>query len=113
VTVLEIPTGARIPLGSPPQWLAAAAAAGWQCECTTTGPKAVCGTSHRKYEEQRCQHYAAGSCAMRLIVAPAADSALRLLCEDCARGHARAISRAAAASRPTTSGEPDDQLSLF
>jgi hypothetical protein len=109
VNLLELPDGARIPMGNPAPWLAAAAAADWQCECITSG-KSACGRSHRDDEGRRCPRKAAGPVAVRLILAPAVDGALRLLCETCAGGHARAAARARQAAEPA---ESDDQATLF
>jgi hypothetical protein len=115
VSAFAIPAGARIPIGDPPQWLAAAELAGWQCQCTTSAKgqaKAGCGRSHWEDQDHRCPHKAAGECAMRLILAPDHAGVLRLLCETCANGHARkAASIAAALPEP----DPEDlgQGSLF
>ena len=112
LNLLELPDGARIPMGNPAPWLAAAAAAGWQCECITSG-KSACGRSHRDDEGHRCPRKAAGPVAVRLILALAVDGVLRLLCETCAAGHARTAKRTAAALEADASAESDDQLSLF
>lgn len=95
---LDIPAGARVPIGNPRPWLAAAIAADWQCECVTGAGRSACGRSHRDDEGHRCRHSATGHTAMRLILAPAADGALRLLCEPCAAGHSRAAARLRAAA---------------
>jgi hypothetical protein len=109
---IEIPAGARVPIGNPPLWLAAADRAAWQCQCTTDEPKSVCGKSHRKDEGGRCPRRAAGSVAILLVLVPDGAGSYRLMCQPCAPGNARAAAAAAAAMTfaPTDSAE---QLSLF
>jgi hypothetical protein len=100
VTTLDIPAGARVPMGNPAPWLAAAVAADWQCECVTpAGTKSPCGRSHRRGAEVRCPHRAAGvTVPMRLVLVVDEQGAARLLCEQCAPGHARAAARRRAAT---------------
>jgi hypothetical protein len=104
---LEIPPGARIPLGNPADWLIAAVAAGWQCQCTTEKGKAkqACGRSHWEDQDHRCRHTAIGACAMRLVLAPDVTGAVRLLCEDCAKGHAATTARTATEAPGPAVGE--------
>ena len=112
---ISIPAGARIPIGKPARWLAAAVAAGWRCQCATPGKgraKDACGRSHWEDEDHRCPREAAGLCAMRLVLAPDASGVLRLLCEDCAKGHARTAARAKAAM-PAPDPADLGQESLF
>jgi hypothetical protein len=115
VASIEIPAGARIPIGNPPRWLAAAIAAGWQCQCATPAKgraKDACGRSHWEDQDHRCRHQGAGACAMRLVLAPDAGGVLRLLCEDCAKGHASTANRAKAA-QPAPDPADLGQGSLF
>jgi hypothetical protein len=114
-TLAQIPAGARIPIGNPSQWLAAAIAADWQCQCITAAKgkaKQACGRSHWDNEDHRCRHRAAGAVAVHLILAPDANGVTLLLCEDCAKGHA-----STAASKQAAEPEPDPatfgQDSLF
>lgn len=112
---IEIPTGARIPIGNPPRWLAAAVAADWQCQCTTPAKgkaKTQCGRSHWEDEGHRCRRKAAGAVAMRLVIAPDVDGVPRLLCEDCAAGHAATAARKKAAE-PAPDPADLGQESLF
>lgn len=98
IAPIEMPPGARVPLGAPAEWLSAAVEAGWQCQCATPGKgraKEACGRSHFDDQDHRCRHTAAGPNAMRLILATDAAGVLRLLCEPCAAGHARTLVRAA------------------
>ena len=97
---IEIPQGARIPLGAPAEWLTAAVEAGWQCQCVTPGKgraKEACSRSHFDEQDHRCRHSATGECAMRLILATDAAGVLRLMCEPCAAGHAATLVRQHAA----------------
>ena len=112
---LEIPPGARIPIGNPARWLMAAAIAGWQCQCTTAGKgkgKDACGRSHWDDEGHRCRYSAARQCAMRLVLAPDREGVMRLLCEPCAAGHARTTARKRA-SQPKTDPADLGQAFLF
>ena len=97
---VTIPQGARVPLGAPAQWLEAADAADWQCQCATpAGSKSPCGRSHRRGADVRCPHRAAGVIApVRLVVILDATGAPLLLCGDCAPGHARTAARQRAAA---------------
>jgi hypothetical protein len=99
VPALEIPADARLPIGITPQWLAAAAAAEWQCACATPGARHVCSRSHVTDADGRCVRRATGPLAVRLILATDSDGALRLMCEPCAANHARVIARATAAAQ--------------
>lgn len=113
--MFEIPPGARIPLGAPAEWLTAADAAGWQCQCATPGKgqaKQACGRSHWDNQDHRCRNTAAGPGAMRLILATDVDGALRMLCEPCAAGHARTLVRRHAAE-PAQNPSELGQGSLF
>lgn len=115
-TLLEVPSGARIPIGAPAPWLAAAAAAGWQCECTTPGKghaKQACGRSHWDDQEHRCRNRAAGQCAMRLVLAPDARGVIRLLCETCAASHTSTAARTAKAAADTAEPADHGQDALF
>lgn len=112
----EIPAGARIPLGAPAEWILAANAADWQCQCTTPGKgraKEMCGRSHWADEDHRCRHTAGGPNAMRLILATDAAGVLRLLCEPCAAGHARTLVRLHVTEpAPEPDGEQDALFGL-
>ena len=112
---ITVPPGARIPIGCPIEWLTAAAAADWQCQCTTSGKgraKETCGRSHWDEHDRRCPHRAAGACAMRLILITDVNGELRLMCEPCAAGHARTLVRNHAA-KPAPEPEEIGQDSLF
>lgn len=99
---IEIPPGARVPIGNPAPWLAAAVAADWQCQCLTpAGTKSPCGRSHHRGEDVRCPHRAAGVMVPMLLVLVVDErGATWLLCEQCAPGHARLAARRRAAVAP-------------
>lgn len=96
---IRIPEGVRLPIVVTDEWLMAATAAGWRCQCQTTTNEIKCDHLHR------CEHRGDGPAAYRLVL----EHCGQVLCLPCSTKRARSTQRharqnaaqAAAAAQPS------------